>query len=102
MEREINLQGLLRETDVNKPSFCSKCGCPVSYKGLGEYVCDNCGFHEFDDYGKVRLFLEKNPGANIVQIEARTGVSQKIINQLVSEGKFEVSKSAGLRGDKRL
>lgn len=95
----INLQALIRETDVNKPTRCSKCGCPVSYKGLGEYVCDNCGFHEFDDYGKVRIFLEKHPGSNIVQVEAGTGVSQKTINQLVSEGKFEISRGAGLRGD---
>lgn len=99
MENDINFKGLIREPDMNKPSFCSKCGCPLTYKGLGEYVCDSCGFHEFDDYGKVRIYLEKHPGATIVQVETGTGVSQKVINQLVEAGKFTITSHRSLRGD---
>lgn len=100
MEREVNLQGLLRETDVNKPTKCSKCGQPLTYKGLGEYMCEACGQHEYDDYGKIRVFLEEHPGSNVMQVEAGTGVSKNTINQLVAEGKFQIARGSGLRGDR--
>lgn len=90
MANEHNIEGLLRDIQADKPTRCSKCGSFLTYKGLGEYICDSCGFMEFDSYGKVRAYLEKNPGSNIVQTEAATGVPQKLIQQMIAEGKFEI------------
>lgn len=90
MANEHNLDGLIRDIQKDKPTRCSKCGAFLSYKGLGEYVCGHCGFVEYDSYGKVRMYLELNPGSNIVQTEAATGVPQKLIQQMISEGKFEM------------
>lgn len=87
---EMDLSGLIRESDYAKPTRCSKCGSFLKYKGLGEYICEDCGFKEYDEYGKVRAYLEKNPGANIVQVEASTGVPQKTIHRMVEEGKLEM------------
>ena len=91
----INYEGLLRDNKIEKPVRCSKCGGFLKYDGLGEYACEKCGYHEYDDYGKVRAYLEANPGANVVEVSDATGVSQKLIHQMVSEGKFEVTSKLG-------
>ncbi len=89
MAIDVNLEGLLRNNDYEIPTRCSKCGQMLKYVGVGEYKCEACGFTEYDDYGLVRAFLEKNPGATSVQVETATGVSQKTINALVRLGKIE-------------
>lgn len=100
MDREINLKGLIREIQEDKPVNCSKCGSFLKYNGLGEYICEDCGFKMYDNYGKVRAYLEKNPGANVVQVEAATKVPQKIVYQFVSEGKLEIKGGGYIKGDK--
>ena len=74
--------------DEHKPEYCPSCGAPVTYKGLGEYACDVCHYICYDDYGKVRVYLEKHPGANIVQISTQTGVSKQLIKKMVKENRF--------------
>lgn len=87
----MDLEGLLRNTDdYHKPEKCTECGGRMDYKGLGEYKCSDCNHIDYDDYGKVRLFLEKNPGANIIRAEAATGVPQRLIKQMIKEGRFAV------------
>ncbi len=95
MEKMNALEELLNE-DYEKPTRCSKCGKMLKYVGIGEYKCEECGFTEYDDYGLVRAYLEKYPGANELQIERATGVSRKVINMLVRQGKFDVKKGASL------
>ena len=90
MEDNINVEGLLRDDLYNVPVRCSKCGKMLKYLGVGEYKCEACGFTEYDDYGLVRSYLEKNPGANAVQVERATGVSRKVISVLVKQCKIEV------------
>ncbi len=94
----MDLSGLLREEEYNKPTNCSKCGKFLKYVGVGEYKCPECGFTEYDDYGKVRAYLEANPGSTVVQVEAATGVPQKIIYKLVSDDKIAVKNSGYLKG----
>ena len=77
--------------DDHKPEYCPNCGAPVTYKGLGEYVCDSCKYICYDDSGRVRIFLEKHPGANIVQISMKTGVSKAMIHKMVEENRFVIA-----------
>lgn len=99
MEKKVNFEGLLREDGYEIPIRCSKCGKMLKYVGVGEYECEACGYTEYDAYGLVRGYLEKNPGANAVQVERATGVSQKIISFLVKQGKIEVkSRGAFFKG----
>ncbi len=100
MDRELNLNGLLRDNPDDTPVNCSKCGSFLKYNGLGEDVCEDCGFKEYDNYGKVRAYLEKNPGANVVQVEMATKVPQKTIYQLISAGKLEIRGKGYIKGDK--
>ncbi len=80
--------------DLNKyhmPHVCEKCGGVMVFKGVGEYQCEQCGEVAFDDYGKVRLYVEQHPGATVVETEAATGVSRRIIRQLLRDDRLEVA-----------
>ncbi len=77
--------------DYHSPQDCSKCGCPtLQYKGLGEFCCSECGNMEYDDYGKVRNYLEINKRAPITLIAKETGVSKWTIRQMVEEERFDI------------
>ncbi len=75
----------------NRPTYCSKCGGIMIFAGVGEYHCEDCKNVEYDDYGKVRLYIEKHKGATAAQIEAEIGVSQKTIRQMLRDAKIEIA-----------
>ncbi len=76
------------------PQVCMGCGGVMVFKGVGEYQCEECGAVDYDDYGKVRMYIEDHPGANAAQVEENTGVSQKIIRQLLKDGRIEVAEGS--------
>ncbi|MBE5866505.1 MAG: hypothetical protein E7292_09910 [Lachnospiraceae bacterium] len=76
------------------PRVCTECEGVMIFKGVGEYHCEKCGRVAYDDYGKVRLYLEKNPGANAVAVEAETGVSQKTIRLMLKEARIQVAEGS--------
>ena len=73
------------------PNTCAECGGELVYKGVGEYRCEQCKAVVYDDYGKVRLYVEQQPGATIADTEAATGVPHKVIRQLLREERLEVA-----------
>lgn len=73
------------------PQICEKCGGEMIYKGVGEYHCELCDAVSYDDYGKVRLYVEQHPGATIAETEVGTGVPHKVIRRLLREERLEVS-----------
>jgi ribosomal protein L32/predicted RNA-binding Zn-ribbon protein involved in translation (DUF1610 family) len=75
----------------NRPTYCSQCGSVLVFKGVGEYQCEKCGQLEYDDYGKVRNYLEKCGGATTAQASEATGVSQKSIRDMLKEDKLEIA-----------
>ncbi|MCM1160373.1 MAG: hypothetical protein NC412_04030 [Roseburia sp.] len=88
------MKRLLDKGYYNRPYICSNCGGNLIFKGVGEYHCEMCKAVEYDDYGKVRIYLEKHRGANISQIEAATGVDRKAIQQMVKEERFDVTQDS--------
>lgn len=78
----------------NIPYVCSECGGIMIYKGVGEYRCEDCGFVDYDDYGKVRLYIEEHRGATAADIEAAVGVSQRSIRQMLRESRIEVAENS--------
>lgn len=78
-------------TNYNRPYICKGCGGFMVFKGCGEYECEDCRKKDYDDYGKVRNYIEKHAGANSAEIEAETGVTQKSIRQMLKESKLEVT-----------
>ena len=74
-----------------RPGKCSVCSSGLVYKGVGEYHCSECGNVEYDDYGKVRLYIEEHRGATAAEISEATEVSQGKIRQMLKEERLEVS-----------
>ena len=64
------------------------------FKGVGEYECEDCKNRDYDDYGKVRLYVEKHHGATAIEVERETGVSQKAIRQMLKEERLEVAENS--------
>ena len=84
--------GMLEKYHV--PQVCKECGGVMVFKGVGEYHCEDCGAVDYDDYGKVRLYIEEHPGANAAQVEENTGVTQKMIRRLLKDGRIEVAEGS--------
>ncbi len=61
------------------------------FKGVGEYQCEGCGAVDYDDYGKVRRYIEEHRGATAAQIEGAIGISQRTIRQMLKDGRIEVT-----------
>lgn len=76
------------------PTVCEKCGGVMTFKGVGEYECEDCGATAYDDYGKVRAYLEKHKGATAAQVEAATSVKQKTIRMMLKESRLEVAEDS--------
>lgn len=74
----------------NVPTVCKNCGGVLVYRGLGEYLCEQCKEKDYDNYGKTRNFIEEHPGASAVDIEKNTGVSKAAIREMLKESRFEV------------
>ncbi|MCQ2549567.1 MAG: hypothetical protein MJ134_05950 [Lachnospiraceae bacterium] len=80
----------LEEDEYHIPRKCNKCGGVMVFQGVGEYACEDCGEKDFDDYGKVRGYIERHPGANAVEIEMFTGVTQRAIRKMLRDSRLEV------------
>ncbi|MCR5755685.1 MAG: flagellar operon protein YvyF [Acetatifactor sp.] len=76
------------------PRVCKQCGGVMVYRGIGEYQCEECGYEDYDDYGKARRYIEKNSGATAMDIENATGVSQKSIRRMLREARLEVASTS--------
>lgn len=64
------------------------------FKGVGEYRCESCDFVDYDDYGKVRMYIEAHKGATAAEIEAAIGVSQRSIRNMLREARIEVAEGS--------
>lgn len=88
----MDVRGLLN--DYNIPYNCAKCGGVMVFKGVGEYQCEECGFLDWDDYGKVRNYIEKHKGATASEIESEIGVSQRSIRKMLRESRIEIAEGS--------
>ena len=88
------IRSIFGETDYNIPRRCEECGGVMIFKGVGEYHCEDCKHVMYDDYGKVRLYIETHPGARSSDVSAMTGVSQHSIRQMLRENKLEIASNS--------
>ena len=73
------------------PIECEYCGGAVELCSLGVYKCLDCGKENYDDFQKVRRYLEKVGTAPAVVISRNTGVPVKTIEHLWSNEFLEDS-----------
>lgn len=74
----------------NHPVQCSKCGSSLYYRGSGKYVCSSCENIEYDDFGKVKLYLDEHGISTMAVISEETGVPIKHLNLMLREGRVEI------------
>lgn len=86
----MDLDKLKKNLD-NRPDFCPDCASLMIFKGLGTYECEKCHMVLRDDYGKVRLYLEKNPGASLVQVALGSGVPKQKIRELLKDSRIQMA-----------
>jgi len=84
------------EIIFNKPSVCKLCKGRMIFKGVGEYRCEDCLNLEYDDYGKVRNYIENKHGATMLEIENAVNVKQKVIRQMLKEERFEITSNSNV------
>lgn len=88
----MNLIGALDAYHI--PRVCQKCGGVMVFKGVGEYHCEDCGFVDYDDYGKVRMYIENHRGATAAEIEKEVGVAQRTVRRLLKDGRLEIAEGS--------
>ena len=70
---------------------CNECGSlfddqtPQNDRNL----CPHCFNEERREFVKVRDYLWSNPGANLDELHQNTGVSKKLIQKFIREGRFK-------------
>jgi Zn finger protein HypA/HybF involved in hydrogenase expression len=57
---------------------------------LGMNKCPKCGYEELNDFGKIRTYLEKFGSSPAHVIAEATGVSIKVIDKYLIEGRLEI------------
>ena len=87
---------LLLRGDPSVPTVCTECSGEVEYQGLGSYKCKECGHVMYDDYGKVRNYLDEHRGATAYDVSMATGVPQGKIRQMIREEKFEITQNSSV------
>lgn len=85
---------LFAEDLYDVPRICKECGGIMVFRGVGEYRCEDCGEVDYDNYGKVRKYIEEHKGATAAQIEQAIGVPQRSIRQMLKDGRLEVTKES--------
>lgn len=85
----------MKDSDIkfileDRPITCSKCGASLFYKGSGKYICKSCDNVEYDDFGKVKIYLDEHGVSTMGTIAADTGVSIEKLNIMLREGKVEI------------
>ena len=74
----------------NRPYQCEACGGKMLYKGGGEYECRDCGGAAWDDFGKVKAFLEEYGTQPALVISEATGVPMEVLRELLREGRLQL------------
>ena len=91
------MDDLILGKDSSIPIRCEKCSnTDFEYMGLGGYMCKECGHKMYDDYGKVREYLDVHRGATATEVSIATGVPVGKIRQMVRDEKFEITQNSAV------
>lgn len=77
------------------PRQCVKCDGRYVFQGYGRYVCEGCGDERYDDFGKIRKFLDEHGPSPAVVIAEGTGVQIAKINRFLRQGRMEIMDGSG-------
>ena len=73
--------------ELHRPLHCEVCEGHMQYEAGGRYLCKDCGHIMFDDYGKIKNFLEAHRDRRVLISERST------IDLLLKSGKLSLPDS---------
>lgn len=88
-DKKDTIKALINDQYTTAPK-CKKCGTGMVYAYGEIYECPKCGAKEYTDFGKIREYLETHGPQNAVTIADATGVSVKIIQKFLYQGRIEI------------
>lgn len=62
----------------------------------GPEICHQCREAEEELFQKVKEYLREHPGANTYEINQETGVSAKLVEKFLRQGRLEVAPDSAL------
>lgn len=72
---------------MNKiPVECEFCGGDIDRGAKGEYICVKCGKENFDDFNKIRNYIQKYGPAPAIVVSRNTGVPMATIEYFRANG----------------
>lgn len=74
----------------SQTSICARCNKMFMYPGFGLRYCPTCKKFDEEDFDKVRDYIYAHGTATMLEIEDKTGVANKRINQYLREGRLEI------------
>ena len=77
------------------PRVCPKCGGRYIFQGAGRYVCEDCGNEVYDDFGKVKAYVDEHGPTPAIVLAEVTGVSISKINKFLRQGRMEIPDGSG-------
>lgn len=87
-----SLEQYIRQKNMEK---CPECGGHVVYKYSGIYECEECHKEIYDDFGKVKKYIEEHGPSPANVIADETGVSMNVINKFLRRGRVEIPEGSG-------
>lgn len=80
----------LQQLVTNKPTRC-ECGGKLEMVRQGSYQCEECGKITYDDFGKIKKYLDEKGPSPALEIAQATGVPVTRITELIREGRIETT-----------
>ena len=75
---------------ANRPVICHTCNGKLMYIGGGKYRCEKCNIEFYDDFGKIKEFLDEHGPAPALLIAEKTGVKLDLIDLFLRKGRLEI------------
>lgn len=69
---------------------CRSCKRIFQYVA-GPEICHECREAEEELFQKVKAYLKEHPGANTYEINQETGISAKLVEKFLRQGRLEVA-----------
>lgn len=74
---------------------CRSCKKMFQYI-VGAEICPKCREAEEEIFQKVKEYLREHPGANTYEVNQETGVSAKLLEKFLRQGRLEVSADSAI------
>ncbi len=77
----------------SKRTVCEERKGNMAFVGIGTYECVQCGHTMYDDYGKIRKYIDEFGPSSMAVLAQETGVNRDVIDYLIKDGVLYEPKS---------